>query len=261
MVACNDCLQQESHRLGHALGNLQRDVAHESIAYQHVGLAVEQVAAFDVAHEIQRQFLDQLEGFLGQLVALGFFFADGEHAHARMLGGRKAVGKNRAEIHVAHDGELLQILRLGIDVGAHVDQDGRRALRGRENRRQRRTIHSGQRAQHHLGGGHARAGIAGADEPGGLAFAHQAQSHAHRGVALGAHRLRRLLVHANHFPGMNNPDRQTLPQRMELKFLADELFLPNQQHLHVIVTGSEYRTIDFGFGRLVGAHRVNGNCG
>ena len=48
-------LQQEAHGLHHALGNLQRHVADKAVAYQHIGLAVVEIAAFDIAHEIQRQ--------------------------------------------------------------------------------------------------------------------------------------------------------------------------------------------------------------
>jgi len=48
---------------------------------------------------------------------------------------------------------------------------------------------------------------------------------------------------------------------VEFQFLAEEVFLSDQQHLHVIVTGGKYRTIDFRFGRLVGAHCINGNRG
>ena len=87
-------LQQEAHRLHHAFGNLQRDVADEAVANQHVGLAVVKVAAFDVADEIHRQLFDQLVGFASKLVALALFFADGKQADARMLGAGKPSGKN-----------------------------------------------------------------------------------------------------------------------------------------------------------------------
>ena len=79
------------------------------------------------------------------------------------------------EVDLAHDGELLEVLRLGIDVGAHVEQDGGAAARGGEDGGQRRAIDSRQRAEHHLGGGHRGAGVAGGDESGGRAVAHQAQ--------------------------------------------------------------------------------------
>src|SRR5712692_746330 len=47
-------LQQAGDELGHALAGLQRDVADEAVADDHVHVAGEDIAALDVAHEIQR---------------------------------------------------------------------------------------------------------------------------------------------------------------------------------------------------------------
>src|SRR6185369_2075926 len=55
-------LQQESHGLDHALRDLEGNITDEAIADEHVGLAVVQVAALDVADKIHRQFLDELVG-------------------------------------------------------------------------------------------------------------------------------------------------------------------------------------------------------
>ena len=167
----------------------------------------------------------------------------------------------RAEVDVAHDGELLQILRLGIDVRADVDEDGRRALRGGKNRGQRGTINARDRAQHHLGGGHGRAGIAGGDKSVGLAVAHQAKAHAHRGVALGAHRLRRLLLHADDFAGIDDADGKPAPEAMQIELGADDFFFAHQHDFHVVVTCGEDGAFDFGFGRAVSAHGVKSNDG
>ena len=41
-----------------SFGNLQRDVADEAVADDHVDVAVVEVAAFHVADEVQRQILD-----------------------------------------------------------------------------------------------------------------------------------------------------------------------------------------------------------
>ena len=42
-------------RLRHAFRNLQRDIAHKSVGHNHVNFAVIQIAAFHIAHKIQRQ--------------------------------------------------------------------------------------------------------------------------------------------------------------------------------------------------------------
>ncbi len=54
---------------------------------------------------------------------LVLFFADGEQADARLGDLEHAAG-----VHLAHDGELLEILRLAVDVGAHVEQHAGIAL-------------------------------------------------------------------------------------------------------------------------------------
>ena len=59
-----------------------------------------------------------LNDFLRQFVSLRVFFADGQQADAR-----PANSEDRARIDVAHDGELLQVQRLAIDVGADIEKN------------------------------------------------------------------------------------------------------------------------------------------
>ena len=66
-----------------AFAHLQRDVADESVADDHVGLAGEDIAAFHVADEMNGQRLQQRRGGARQLVALVLFFADGKQPDAR----------------------------------------------------------------------------------------------------------------------------------------------------------------------------------
>ena len=62
--------------------------------------------------------LQSFEGFAGQFVAFGFFRADAENADARLL-----VAENFARVDAAHDGEMRQVERFAIDVGAGIEQD------------------------------------------------------------------------------------------------------------------------------------------
>src|SRR5215469_7823713 len=57
--------QGGAHQVDHAFGTLQRDVADESVGYDHVDLAVVNIAAFDVADEIQGKLLHELERLAG----------------------------------------------------------------------------------------------------------------------------------------------------------------------------------------------------
>src|SRR5208283_1779619 len=254
-------LEQEAHRLDHAFGDFQRDVADEAVAHQHIGLAVVQIAPFDVAHEVHGQLFDQLVRFAREFVALALFFADGEQPDTRIIGAGKSAGENSAEVHVAHDGELLQILRLGIDVRTDVNKNGGGALGGGKNGGKRGTVHAGDGAQNHLCGGHRRARVAGGYETGGLAVAHQAKSDTQRRVTFGAHRLRRLLMHADNFACIDDADCQLAPETVQVKFATDDLFFPHQHDFHVVVPCREDRPFYFGFGGAVSAHGVKSDDG
>src|SRR5207237_1577157 len=70
-----DLLQQKLFDgLGHPLRDLQRDVSDASVAHDHVHPSVEDVSTLYVPDEIQRTGFKELQGFLGELVALRVFF-------------------------------------------------------------------------------------------------------------------------------------------------------------------------------------------
>ena len=76
--------QHVAHKAADAFAGFERHVAHKTVADDHVGVAVEDVAALHVADEVDGQGLEQRQRLAGQVVALGFFFADGEQTHARL---------------------------------------------------------------------------------------------------------------------------------------------------------------------------------
>ena len=115
--------------------NFQGDISDESIADDDVDDAGEKIAAFDVADEVDGTFLEARVDFAGQFVAFNFFFADGEQADARA-----AISESGAVIDLAHDRELDEVLGLGIDVGADIEQDGDAALGVGERRGQSDAI-------------------------------------------------------------------------------------------------------------------------
>src|SRR5271165_5418847 len=114
-------------------------------------------------------------------------------------------------------------------------------------------------AQDHLRGRHSRARVAGGYETCGLSVAYQAEPHAQRGIALCAHRLRCLLLHANHFAGIHDADRQLAPEAVQIQLRAHDFFAPHQHDLHIVEPCREDRPFDFRFGRAVGAHGVKSN--
>ena len=164
--------------------------------------------------------LSSWKGFARQLIAFAFLFSDGEQPHART-----PRAEHAAEINFAHDRELFQVLRLAIDIGADVEQDGNRTHGGGKNRGQRRTIHSGYRSEHHFRRGHRRARIARSHETGSAAFAHQPCAHANGGVTLGADRLYRLVIHGDDFAGVHDFNRQSCGGRVASQFGSQLIFV------------------------------------
>src|SRR5215210_8582212 len=72
----------EDH-LGQSLGAFEDHVAHEAVADDHVGVAVEHVPPLDVAEEVQAGRLQDLEDLAGDVVPLPLLLADRHQADAR----------------------------------------------------------------------------------------------------------------------------------------------------------------------------------
>ena len=150
-------------------------------------------------------------------------------------------------------------MRFAIHIRAHVQQDRSRPRSSRKNRRQRRPVKAVQSAQHHLGRSHRGAGVAGRNEACRSSLANQAQPYPHGGVALGAHRLHRLIFHGNDFAGVNDLEGQSRRRRMTVKFRLDRGFRADQQHAHAVIARGMDRAFDFRLGSPIRAHRIQRN--
>ena len=69
-----------------------------------------------------------------------------------------------------------------------------------------RTLDPGDAAERHECRGHDGASVAGGDAGAGDAALHEPHRHVDRGVALGAHGLRGVLIHADRFGGVDELD-------------------------------------------------------
>ena len=176
--------------LGETLAELEDDVADEAVADDDIHLAGVDVAALDVADEVEaegrRGGLDQLMRLLRQLVALGLFFAVGEQADAGML-----YAEDAAHVGVAHDGELEQIGRLAVGVGAHVEHQRVASARRWNDAAERWAIHTLDAAEREDRGGQDGATVAGGDGGDRPAIADELMRHRDAVTRLGAHRLGR----------------------------------------------------------------------
>ena len=241
--------------LDQAFADLQGDVADEAVADDDVHVAAKNVAAFHVADKINVQRLDAGGGFTHQIIALHFFFADGKQRDARAL--RSPDG---AVINFAHDGELLDLLGLGIDVGADVQNDGDLFLHVGKSRSQRRAIDGGERAEHKARDGHDRSSVAHADQRFGVALFDQAGRDMRRTFLLAPEGVGRRIGHGDHFGGVDHLDGQAA-QAMTRQLLLDGGFDADEQDADAQLTRRENRAFDFGARRMVATHGIQSDGG
>ena len=129
----------------------------------------------------------------------------------------------------SHDGELLQVLRRAIDIGADIEQHGRIAGCGGKDAGECRAIDTGNGAQHDLRRRHGCAGIARGHEPmGGPSRTRR------RPTRMELSRLARIASTLSSmvmtFDGMDNFDGQAGASRaMAVQFGPDDISGPDQR--------------------------------
>ncbi len=171
-----------------------------------------------------------------------------------------ATSEDRLGVNRPHDAVLVEVLGLGVHVGADVDDHDRPLVR-REDRGDPRASDAG---QEHLGveqpRGDHRAGVPGRDHRLDLAGGHQSPALRDRVIALLPQRLDRLLVHADDLAGMH--DRQAVARRVAgLGELGLDLAAVADQHdgqvglvAHRLDGAGDDRP-----GGMIAPHRVQGN--
>ena len=258
---CGPCGGQRGAQLGRgepdrALERLQRDVAREAVGDDHVELAGQQVAAFHVAREAQRQRAvrrvagQQLVRAPGELVPLARLGPDGQQPHPG--GGHAERGLRVGHAELA---ELDQHLRLGVGRGARVYQH-RAARAGGQHDGEPGPQHAGQRAQPQPGRGHDAAGGAGRHHGRRVAAPDQLARHRHAG-ARAPQAGQRALVHAQVVLGRDDLDLVHGPQPAE--HLAQPRRGTGQQHPDAVLALRRERPGDDLAGGVVPAHGIHGD--
>ena len=246
-------LEHSDDGVHHALADFQGHVADEAVADDDVDVAAEEVAALDVAHEVEGQGrLPQAPvGLPHHFVPLGGFFPDGEQPHPRAL-----HPEHHPVVDLAHDGKLLQVLWAAVNVGAHVEQHRRGPPLGGKDGGQGGPVHARQRPQLHLDCGHGRPGVAGADNALGLALPHLLDGNADGSVGLAPERLDRALVHGDDFAGGDDFDGEALGV-VATEVLFQQLCLADQLHGHAVFTGRQEGALDLRLRGVIAPHSVN----
>ena len=115
--------------------------------------------------------------------------------------------EHRPSVHVAHDGELREPLRLTVGVGTDIE-DERLAGFARKRCPDRRTRDAGNALDREQRGGEHRPAVARADHGARLPAGDERAAAHERRVALGAHRVGRMLVHLDDLAGVDDGDRR-----------------------------------------------------
>ena len=197
--------ERREQELDGPLAGLEQDVADEPVADDDPDVPLVDVAALDVADEPARPgaVLVQGAGGAGQVGPLLVLGADVQQADSRVRHAQDLLGVDRP-----HDAVLVEVLGLGVHVGADVDDHDRPLVRG-EDRGDARPADAG---KEHLGveqgRGHHGAGVAGRDDRLDLAGGHQPPASGDRVVPLLPQGLDRLLLHADDLAGVD--DRQAV---------------------------------------------------
>jgi hypothetical protein len=188
--------------LGGSLHGLQGHVAGEPVGDHHVDVAPEQVAPLAVAFEPEPRTPQRRGRRPGHLGSLGSLLAVRQERHSWPSHAQHAAG-----VDLAHEGELDQVKRPAVDVGARVEHH-RPSLDGGEERQDGGPLHVAGAPEHHHGPCHHGAAVPGAHHGRGLTVADQLQRDPDRAGLLPANGLARVLVHPDGLGRVANLDRQ-----------------------------------------------------
>ena len=164
--------------------------------------------------------------------------------------------QNVLGVHVAHHGELDEVIGIAVDVCADIEQKRRDTVDGGKNLGERGAVDAGEHAENHLCGGHGGAGVSCGEEASGAAFADHFEADAHGGVALGADGLGGLVVHGDPLAGGGDEDGQTLPAQGMAQDGTQLVFGTDEVDADVELAGSKDSPANLWLGGFVGTHCV-----
>ena len=244
-------LEHPQQHFGHALGQLEDDVAGEAVTDHDVHLTIRHVARLDVAHETDAGGgLEQLVGLPEHRSALRLLCAVVRQRHA----GRGAA-LDPVHVAAAHDGEGRQHFGAALDVRAAVQQQVG-LLFGGHHGGQRRALDALQGADDEAGAHMQCAGAAGGDKGVAPALLEQVQAHDDGGILLAADGTGRLIAHLD---GLGAVHQLDAVQRDVVLCggLADQLLIAHADERDAILLDSCGCAFQHSQRGVVAAHHVH----
>ena len=157
--------EEVHHGAGDAFGAFEEDVADEAVADGDVDVGVGEVAAFDVAAEVEAggvaEHVEDLAGYFG---AFAFFLAVAHETDDWVFDAEEVL-----HVDAAHDGLLEEVDGAAVDAGTGVDEEAG-AVEVREGSADGGAFDAAEGAEFDGGGGDGCAGVASADDGLGAAL-------------------------------------------------------------------------------------------
>ena len=246
-------LEHPQQHLGHALGQLEDDIAGKAVADHHIHITVGHVTGLDVAHEPDaRCCLEQLVGFpehRGALALLGTVVCQ-RH-------GGCGAALHLVDIAAAHHSKGCQHLGAALHVRAAVQQQIGLVF-GRHHGGQGRALYALEGAHDEACAHMERAGASGRDKGITLSLLQQVQAHHDGGILLAADGPCRLIAHLN---GLGAVDQLDAVQRDIVlgSRLAHQLLAAHADDLHTVLFHSLRGAFQHSQRGVVAAHHINDN--
>ena len=235
-----------------SLDGLQHHIAGKSLRNTDIRLPVQNFARLNATDKIDTGCcLQERIGLLNQRIALLLF-------EPHIQNGDPGTANSKRSLHVerAHLRKLHQVGGFRIHIGTGIQQEGRAAVLGREQGRERRTLHPRQSSNQYLTADQNRTGIARGYKGIRSLFAYQLHADHQRRILLFAHRNNRRITGLNDLRCRYR--FQTLRRiALSRKLLLQDLRFSAEQNLHLGTLLQCLQATLYNFtGRVVAAHRV-----
>ena len=236
----------------HGLVELEEDVADEAVADEYVAYAPDDLAALDVAHEVEVALLEEGERLERELVSLGRLLSDIEKPDPGRLDSHEVLRVDGAE-----GSELKEMMGLAVHIRARVEHECRGGSRGQKCA-DRRSCHARQRPEEDERGGHDRAGRTGAHEGIDFTFLLQPDPGDDRGVGPATDGLGRRVLGEDALRCVDHLDRPLPPAACRPQRFLDRDPVPDEDEREVVglLLECEERPRNLAGGRSVRTHAV-----
>lgn len=119
------------------------------------------------------------------------------------------------------------------------------------------TVDAGNHSDDGFGDRHHGAGVAGGDKAVGVAIADQTGCDADAGIPFGSESLGRIVLHGDHFAGVDDADGQVSPAVVLGQLGFEDVLFPDKDQVDVLVARSANCAVNLGSGRVIATHCID----